>query len=269
MIEISIVIPAYNEQENIPVLYKKLVNILNDLKTSYEIIFIDDGSMATGKAVITMDCDLQDPPDLIPEMIKKWQEGFEIVYTRRQHRSDGFFKKYSAILYYKLLTKFSDIKTSGNIGEFRLIDRKVVEELSLMRERARFLRGMVYWTGFNSYIINYSRPNRIYGRTGFSLLKMVRLAMDSILSFSLLPLRIGLILGLFTFITGFIFLIYISCDTIFFDKIYPLYKWLSVITFIFVGFMFVLIWILGEYIGKIYTESKGRPIYIIRNKENI
>ncbi|MBU0763375.1 MAG: glycosyltransferase, partial [Bacteroidetes bacterium] len=215
----------------------------------------------------TMDCDGQDPPELIPEMIRKWKEGHEIVYARRKYRKDRFLKKYSAILYYRILTRFSDIKIGGNISDFRLIDRVVLEELCGMREKARYLRGMVYWLGFDYVIIDYDRPNRTRGKTGFSLLKMVRLAMNGILNFSLLPLRIGLVLGVITVLLGFFFLIYIACDTLFFEKVYQLYKWLSVITFIFVGFLFVLIWILGEYIGKIYHESKGRPVYVIHKKE--
>ena len=137
-----------------------------------------------------------------------------------------------------------------------------------MPEKTRYIRGMVNWLGYDYSIIDYDRPKRLYGKTGFSLLKMVRLAMSGLLNFSILPLRLGLILGLITIFSGMFFLIYISVDSIFFDKIYPLYKWLSVVTYIFVGFLFVLVWILGEYIGKIYNETKNRPLYIIDKKLN-
>lgn len=224
---------------------------------------------ASGDAVITMDCDLQDPPELIPDMLKKWKEGAEIVYTRRKVRKDKFLKRTTASLYYKLLSRFSDIKIGGDIGDFRLIDKKVHKELINMREKARYLRGMVYWMGYDSAIIDFVRPLRKEGKTGFSLLKMVRLAMHGILNFSLLPLRIGLILGVVTIFTGIFFLIYITIDTLVFDKVYMLYKWLSVVTFLMVGFLFILIWIMGEYIGKIYAESKDRPIYLANRKGNL
>ena len=306
MKDISVVIPVFNEMENIPLIYPEVKKILDDMNASYEIIFVDDGSTdgsyvllkklctldkkvrllrlnrnfgqqaaltagidhARGEAIITMDCDLQDPPSMLPDMHKKWEEGYEVVYMRRQHRKDFFLKKYSALLYYKLLSLFSDLKFEGNVGEFRLIDRKVLTELLQMREKSRYLRGMISWMGFNYTFLNYDRPKRKKGKTGFSLLKMIRLAMHGILNFSLFPLRLGLILGFIVFILGLIFLAYMTLDSLINDVIYPLYKWLSVTTFLFTGLLFIMIWILGEYIGKIYEETKGRPIYIIQDRSN-
>ena len=306
MKDISVVIPVFNEMENIPLIYPEVKKILDDMNASYEIIFVDDGSTdgsyvllkklctldkkvrllrlnrnfgqqaaltagidhARGEAIITMDCDLQDPPSMLPDMHKKWEEGYEVVYMRRQHRKDFFLKKYSALLYYKLLSLFSDLKFEGNVGEFRLIDRKVLTELLQMREKSRYLRGMISWMGFNYTFLNYDRPKRKKGKTGFSLLKMIRLAMHGILNFSLFPLRLGLILGFIVFILGLIFLAYMTLYSLINDVIYPLYKWLSVTTFLFTGLLFIMIWILGEYIGKIYEETKGRPIYIIQDRSN-
>ena len=305
--EISVVIPVFNEAENIPIVYERTKAILKRSGVSREFIFVNDGSSdnslevlkklsdrdysvkyldltrnfgqqaaltagmdySCGKAVITMDCDLQDPPEVISEMIRKWKSGFDTVYTRRRQRNDKFFKKYSALLYYKILDKFSDIKIAGNIGDFRLVSRAVLNELRNMKEKSRYLRGMVAWLGFNYTIVEYDRPERLHGKTGFSLLKMMRLGMAGILNFSLLPLRLGLVIGLFTVITGFAFFAYILFDYLIFNEVYPLYKWLSVITFIFIGFLFILIWILAEYVGQISVEAKGRPIYVIRDKENI
>ena len=305
-VDISVVVPVFNEEENVLVFYKETKKILQSLNRSYEFVFVNDGSTdgslellhqlafkdisvkfidftrnfgqqaaltagmdyANGKAIITMDCDLQDPPELITEMVKKWERKTAIIYARRTKRNDKFFKKYSAILYYKLLNRFSDIKIEGNIGDFRLIDRRVLVALKGMREKGRYLRGMVAWLGYKYEIIDYERPERVLGKTGFSLLKMVRLGMTGILNFSLLPLRLGLVLGLISMLTGFGFLSYISIDTLFFNEVYPLFKWLSVVMFIFIGFLFILVWIMAEYVGQIYNETKGRPIYVVNEQVN-
>ena len=250
MKKLSIVIPVYNESKNILAIHSKLKEICPLTGMEMEIIFVNDGSnddsvrvirelserdsmvklisltrnfgqqaaltagldKATGDAIITMDCDLQDPPELIPEMVKKWKEGHLIVFARRKFRNDRFFKKYTAILYYKLLYKLSQIKIPGNIGEFRLIDRYVLEQLNCMREKTRYLRGMVAWLGFDYAIVDYDRPNRIYGKTGFNFLKMMRLAMSGFLSFSLVPLRLGFLIGIISVFLGTGFLFYIILD---------------------------------------------------------
>jgi dolichol-phosphate mannosyltransferase len=166
------------------------------------------------------------------------------------------------------LEKFSDTEVYGNIGDFRLITRKVLKQLKGMREKSRYLRGMVAWLGFRHAVLDYDRPKRIHGTTGFSLLKMVRLGMAGILNFSLLPIRFGLVIGLLSIFSGTTFLAYITYDTFINNEVYQLYKWLSVITFVFIGFMFILIWILAEYVGQIYNESKNRPIYVVEQEEN-
>jgi len=306
MSDISIIVPVLNEQDNILELVDALKKVLEPLLPDYEIIFVDDASsdhslriikelalentkikfisfsrnfgqqaaitagldFAQGKAIITMDADLQDPPQLIPEMIKAWKAGSEIVLMRREHRNDGFFKRITASAYYYLLNKFSEYKLKDNVGEFRLIDKKVADELRNLKEKTRYLRGMIIWLGYSLTYLNYDRPNRKNGKTGFSLLKMIRLGMNGILNFSLLPLRLALVVGVLVIILGFLFLGYITLDIFLNDVLYPLYKLLSVITFIFTGFLFVLIWIIGEYIGKIYNEVKNRPIYLIREKGN-
>jgi glycosyltransferase involved in cell wall biosynthesis len=303
---ISLVIPVFNEMDNLPLIYPEIKGVLDETGMAYEILFVDDGSSdgsygilkelcredknvrsirlsrnfgqqaaitagldhSRGDAVITMDCDLQDPPSLVPEMIRQWQEGYDVVFMKRQRRDDKFLKKYSALVYYKLLSRFSDIKFEGNVGEFRLIDKKVLMELATMREKSRYLRGMISWMGFRHICLNYDRPKRIKGVTGFSLLKMGRLAMHGILNFSLLPLRLGLFLGLSVILFGVGFLFYMTLDAFINEVVYPLYKWLSVTTFIFTGLLFMMIWILGEYIGKIYEETKDRPIYLIQTRNN-
>lgn len=305
-VDISIVIPVFNEEENIPLMLKELKQVLSKMEMSYECLFVNDGSgdrtlevlkelaakdisvkfldltrnfgqqaaltagldHAKGRAIITMDCDFQDPPELLEKMIQKWAEGALMVCARRSTRNDKFFKKYSALFYYKVLNKFSDIQIAGNIGDFRLVDRRVLVSLKGMREKGRYLRGMVAWLGYKFEVVDYERPERVTGKTGFSLLKMVRLGMTGILNFSLLPLRLGLVLGFISVFVGFGFLCYIAVDTLVFNEIYPLYKWLSVVTFIFVGFLFILVWILAEYVGQIYNEAKGRPIYVVNERES-
>lgn len=307
MTKISIIIPVYNEQENLVELTNSIVQQFKGNKYSYELIFIDDGStdnslaiikklafdnshikylsfsrnfgqqaaltagldFTSGDAIISMDADLQDPPELISEMLKKWREGNDIVFMRRKYRHDGFFKRISANLYYYLLSKFSDKKFRGNVGDFRLISKKVALELKKFHEKSRYIRGIVYWMGYQHTFIDYDRPNRKKGKSNFSLLQMARLGMNGILNFSLLPLRLGLVFGMVIIVLGTLFLLYIAYDSVFNDVIYPLYKWLSVTTFILTGFLFILIWIIGEYIGKIYNEVKDRPIYIIREKGNL
>jgi len=305
-VEYSFVIPAYNEEKNIPLIYEKLNKLMSNISSDYEIIFVDDSSKdsslkilekiskhdkkvkvlsfsrnfghqaaltagmdyAQGNAIITMDCDLQDPPEIISQMIEKWKEGYEVVYARRKNRKDNFFKKYTAIVYYKVLDKFSDVKIPRNVGDFRLVDRNVLEALKGMKERARYLRGLVAWLGFKYTFVDYDRPERINGETNYTLLKMIRLAMDGILNFSLLPLKIGLVLGMLSMFTGGLFILYMLGDLLLHNTEYPLYKWITVVTLIFIGFQFILMWILGEYVGRIYDEAKARPLYVVRHKEN-
>jgi len=227
-------------------------------------------NFASGNMTVTMDCDLQDPPELIVEMMKKHAEGARVVYARRKKREDSFFKKYSAKLYYSILKKVSKMPImEENIGDFRLIDRKVMDELKKMNEKSIYLRGMIAWLGFNYAIIDYDRPLRKHGNSGFSLVKMVGLAMDGILGFSLLPLRLGFFIGLICILAGLFFLGYISYDAIFNHVDYPLYKWLTIALVLLVGFMFILLWVMAEYIGRIFDETKGRPVYVIDSTGNI
>ena len=301
----SLVIPVYNEEANLQELNSEIKQVMSKLNESYEVIYINDGSRdrsllvlrdlvkkdknikflsfsrnfghqaaltagldhAKGQAIISMDSDLQDPPQLLPEMIKKWKQGYEIVYARRKRRHDSFFKKYTALAYYRLLNKFSEVKIPRNVGDFRLIDRKVLDELKGMREKARYLRGMVAWLGFRFTFVDFDRPERKNGKTNYTLTKMARLAMNGILNFSLLPLKLGLFMGLASIFVGIIFLIYMIIDILLNSTIYQLYKWLAVILLIFAGIQFMFLWIIGEYIGRIHNETKDRPLYVIREKK--
>jgi dolichol-phosphate mannosyltransferase len=304
-IDYSVVVPVYNEEGNIGELHKQLSKIFE--KQSWELILVNDSSKdkslaiiknlsekdkavkyisfsrnfghqaaltagmdyAQGKAIITMDCDLQDPPQIIPEMIRKWKAGNYIVYARRKnYRNDNFLKKWGSKMYYGLLDKFSEVKIPRNVGDFRLVDRKVIDQLKNMKEKARYLRGMVAWLGFKYDFVDYQRPDRKHGESGYTFSKLFRLAMEGILNFSLIPLKAGLLLGIVSIFSGSLFLLYMLLDFLINNQVYQLYKWLAVAMLIMMGFLFMLIWILGEYIGRIYDETRGRPLYVLNDKGN-
>lgn len=308
MPNLSIVIPLYNEEKNLSKLNESVLGVLNNLSISWEVVYVNDGSsdntlkkveeLATGNssikvvsltrnfghqaalmagldntnsdAVITMDGDLQDPPDLIPELIKKWNEGFMVVYARRKnYRNDHFLKRWLSMLFYFTLKSLKMSAAPKNVGDFRLLDRRVLAELRHMRERTRYLRGMISWLGFKSAFVDYHRPDREYGKAGYSFSQLIRLAMDGFFSFSRLPLRIGLFLGVISILIGVGFMVYMISDILINGVYYHLYKLLVDVIFIFIGFLFILIWILGEYIGRIYHEVKGRDLYIIHKKINL
>ena len=308
MPKISIVIPVFNEENNIKLLFNDLIINLNNVGLTYEIIFIDDGSkdnsvsileqlvnehdfvkyavlsrnfghqsalkagldIANGDAVITMDCDLQDPAYIVPQLIEEWKKGGEVVYARRKNfRKDNFLKKFATKLHYKLLGRFTEIRIPKNVGDFRLIDRKVLNHLLSLNETTGYIRGMIAWVGFKNSFVDYTRPDRKHGKAGYTFSKLFHLAMEGLLSFSLLPLKFGLIIGLVSIFIGSIFMIYMIGDIIINGVYYQLYKFLVDIIFIFMGLLFIFIWILGEYIGRIFRENKRRPSYIIRYSKNI
>jgi dolichol-phosphate mannosyltransferase len=216
-----------------------------------------------------MDTDLQDPPELIIPMLEKWKQGYQIVYARRIDRKEGFFKRKTAQWYYKFLGYVSDIIIPRNVGDFRLIDKQVLHSIRQCREKSRYLRGMVAWAGFRNTFVDFARPNRTNGATGYSWSKMIRLAFDGLTGFSLFPLKIAAFVGLFVIITGILMFSYITIDAFFFKVNYPLFKWLVTVIYIFMGVQFLLLWIIGEYIGRIFEQQKGRPLYIVESTLNI
>jgi len=306
--KVSIIIPIYNEEGNIKKLYETLYPILESLNFyRFELIFVNDGSKdsslrllkeiarrdsrikvlsfsrnfghqmalsagydyADGEAIITMDADMQDPPELICALLQKWENGFNIVYARRSDRSDSFLKKCTAHIYYKLLDAVSDVSIPRNVGDFRLIDKKVAQELKQSREKSPYLRGLVAWTGFSHTFIDFKRPNRNQGITGYTWKKMFKLAFDGLTGFSLFPLKIAAFMGMFVIGTGVAMFTYITIDALMFKVHYPLFKWLVTIIYIFMGIQFLLLWLIGEYIGRIFEQQKGRSLYIIDEKINV
>ncbi len=305
---ITFVIPAYKEEKNVPLLYEELIASLQKIqeKYDYEIIFINDGSpddtwpeiqkltkkdknviwinlsrnfwhqgaltagysKANWDAIISMDADMQDPINVAFEMLKKWEEGNKIVYARRKKRNDGFVKKYSAIVYYKILSLVSDTQIPRNVGDFRLIDKKVLKEFLKLEEKDRYIRGIFAWMGFKIAFVDFERPERIHGETGYTWKKMLKLAMDGILNFSMAPLKVGLILWIMMICFSLGFHIYMIFDTFINHQIYPLYKWLIVTIFGVMGLQFIFMWIMGEYIWRMYNETRNRPNFIISDIEN-
>lgn len=298
---ISIVLPVFNEAKNIIPMYEKLTEILAQLNYPYEILFVNDGSEddtlliikeisskdkqvkrisftrnfghqaaiiaglnnANGDAIITMDCDFQDPPEIIPEFVKKWEQGNKIVYGRRTSRKDKFFKKTSAKLYYKLLNFSSEVKMPDNIGDYRLIDKSVFRMVRENNISTEYLRGLIPWFGYKYDIVNYERPIRKLGKTNFSLIKMLRFGLQGLLSFSIMPLRLGLLVGISVILSGVIFLSYLLFNFLINEEFYKLLEWLAAFSYILIGFLFVLIWILAEYIFSVSNKTKGMPMYII------
>lgn len=301
----SVVVPVFNESAVLPLFYertKKTMDTLGD----YELVFINDGSrdnsldllrsfaakdksvrvvsfsrnfghqaavsagmaISNGDAVVIIDCDLQDPPELIPDMVKKWQDGADIVYGRRiKRKGDSLLKKVTANLFYKTIRLLGGQYIPANTGDFRLIDRKVCNLLCSMPERSRFLRGMAAWAGFKAEPIDFVRDERAAGKTGYSVKKMLKLAGDGITAFSDKPLKIPLVFGIVLFMLSFAYFI---IGIVFFClEIWPLIHTLFALVFMLISILFISLGIFGLYLGRIYEEAKARPLYVIDEKINL
>ena len=305
MKKISVVIPMYCEEEVVDICYKRVVNNLKKLsdKYSYEIIFINDGSKdstlkilkkiasnddnvkiisfsrnfghqaavtagirnVTGDAIIIMDADLQDPPELFEGMIEKWEEGYEVVYGKRKTREgESIFKLLTARMFYNTLNKLSEIEIPKDTGDFRLVDRKVIDVIASLPEHNKFLRGLFSWVGFSQYAYEYNRVNRVAGKTKYPFKKMFKLATDGILSFSAKPLKVVGAIGFFSVIVSILILVYSIVSFVFkLNSLTP--GWTSIMcTMTFIGgIILISLGMIGEYIARIYEESLGRPEYII------
>lgn len=306
---ISIVVPMYYEEKVADECYKRLKKVMDDNEINYEFIFVNDGSKdktfeilnkiaeedkdtkiisfsrnfghqiavtagvdkAKGDAVVVIDADLQDPPELIPKMIDLWNDGYKVVYAKRKKRKgESFFKLLTAGMFYRILDKMTDIDIPLDTGDFRLMDRDVVNVLKTMNERNRFVRGMVSWVGFKQTPIEYERDERFAGETKYPLKKMIKFASDGIISFSAKPLKIMGSLGMFCVSISLIIFLYALIRKLAND-INVVSGWASIMTAVtFLGGVQLLsISVLGEYIGRIYDESKGRPLYVIEKEVNM
>ncbi len=304
---VSVVIPVFNEEQNIAPLIDQVKAALDTF--SYELIFVDDGSTdntakvikqhassdkniklisfvrnfghqtaltagyvaAKGNCVISIDADLQDPPELINEMIEEWRKGFKIVYAKRTARDESLFKRFTADLFYKLINSLSDTPIPQEVGDFRLLDQEVVKLINSLPEKSRFLRGLVAWGGFPSTYVSFARKKRAAGNTHYTLSKMLNFALDGIVSFSTKPLKIASYIGFFASILGFVGIAYALYRRFFLPHEYWVTGWtaLFVAVVFFGGIQLLTIGIIGEYIGKIYREVQGRPTFLVKDKVNL
>lgn len=307
MVKYSVVVPAFNEQEVLEETYRRLTEVMEQTNESYEIIFINDGSRdrtyeiaeaicqrdshiklinfsrnfghqiavtagmeySSGQAIVIIDADLQDPPHIILEMIKKWKEGYDVVYGQRLKREgETFFKKFSAKCFYRILNKMTSMQIPVDTGDFRLIDRKVCDVMNSIQEKNRYVRGLVTWVGFKQTAVEYKRESRFAGETKYPLKKMIKLATDAILSFSYKPLRLAGLVGGTLSVCSFIYLIVVIIQKLFTDTTQPGWASLFAVILFFNGVSLILHSITGEYVGRIYEETKNRPLYIVRDTLN-
>jgi glycosyltransferase involved in cell wall biosynthesis len=301
----SVVVPMYNEEESLPVLYKRIVDAMETTGEPWEFVLVDDGStdrtadlmrglaekdqrvrpvifarnfgqqsavkagldFTRGDAVVIIDADLQDPPEVIHQLIEKWREGYEVVYAQRTVREgETFFKKLTASLFYRLINRITDINLPLDTGFFRLLDRRVVDEINRLTEHHRFFRGLSIWVGFKQVAVPYRREARYAGETKYPLRKMLKLAMTAITGFSYFPLQVATYLG---FISSGISIIVIPVVIVM--RLMGNQAFLgqasTLIAVLFLGgVQLIFLGILGEYIGRIYDEVRNRPLYIVREK---
>ncbi|MEI7769585.1 MAG: glycosyltransferase family 2 protein, partial [Chloroflexales bacterium] len=296
------VFPAFNEQENLPALYARLLGALDPLGVSYEIVFVNDGSRdrtlpmlqqlsaadprvlvidlarnfghqiaisagldhARGRAVIIMDGDLQDPPEVLPEFIAKWREGHDVVYAVRAQRKEGPLKRAAYTLFYRLLKQVSSIDIPLDAGDFCIMDRRVVDLLSGMPERNRFVRGIRSWVGLDQVGLAYERHARHAGRPKYTLSRLIYLALDGLISFSYLPLRMISLAGLGVSLMSILIAIFYTIQKLTVGLSPPGFATLVVAIFFLSGIQLITIGVIGEYVGRIFEEVKGRPLYVVR-----
>lgn len=304
---ISVITPFYNEEQVIHNFFTRIIPILDSLNYSYEIVCVNDGSNdgtlsilieyatqnsqikvidlsrnfgkeaaltaalnnASGDAVIPIDSDLQDPPELIPKMVQLWSEGAEVVLARRSDRlADSWLKRTSAALFYKLHNSMSNSRIPDNVGDFRLMDRAVVDAVCALPETCRFMKGIFAWAGFRTITIDYVRESRVAGHTKFNGWKLWNFALEGITSFSTAPLRIWLYLGMVISFISFLYACTIIIKTIYFGVQLPGYASLMASILFLGGIQLIGIGVLGEYVGRTYMETKSRPIYVVRKIYN-
>jgi polyisoprenyl-phosphate glycosyltransferase len=302
MVGLSIVLPIFNEELVIPELYRRLTQVMERNQETYELIFVNDCSTdrslehlrdlarrdarvrilhfsrnfghqiaitagmdhSQGQAVILMDADLQDPPEVLPDLIAKWREGYDVVYAvRTQRAGEGFVKRGTAALFYRLLQRISGVDIPPDTGDFRLLSRQAVDALGTLRERHRFLRGMSRWIGFRQAAVPFARDPRFAGETKFSFRKMLAFAFDGIVSFSFAPLQLATYLGFGASLVSFCYILYAIGLKFFTDRWVTGWASLMVAVLFIGGVQLITLGIIGEYIGRIYEEIKQRPLYLI------
>ena len=300
---LSIVVPFHNEEAVVDAFFDRLEHVLSDLTPAYEIVCIDDGSRdgtlsalqrrqqrnaririlelsrnfgkdaaisagldhARGKAVVFIDSDLQDPPELIPAMFAEWLKGADVVYARRRRRRcDGFVKRFTAWAFYRIYNAIADVPMPADTGDFRLIDRKVADALRQLPERTRFMKGLFAWVGFRQVSVEYDRPGRAGGRTKWNLWKLWNFALDGLTAASTVPLRIWSYVGFLIALASFLYATFIVVRTLVFGVDVPGYASLMTVILFLGGLNILAMGILGEYLGRVHRETLRRPLYIVR-----
>lgn len=296
----SIIIPCYNEQEVLRETHRRMTRVMQGMGESYELIYVNDGSRdktgeiledicredaharavmfarngghqiavsagldyAAGDAIVIIDADLQDPPEVIPQMAARWKQGAQVVYGQRKKRDgETFFKKFTASMYYKTINKLTGGMVPRDTGDFRLVDRQVADVIRSMPEHARFLRGMFAWAGFKQEALLYDRDKRFAGETHYPLKKMLKLAADGVFSFSVMPLKAAWLCGLGWILLGCL-LAFVLLMCLLFHVQGGLW-WLAALLMVLTGNVLMCIGIAGEYIGRIYDDVRGRPLYVV------
>jgi len=305
---VTIIIPAYNEEESLPMLFDRVTALINSIDNyEFEVLFVDDGSKdntlelikkqrekdarfsyvtfsrnfgketamiagldyALGDAVIFIDADLQDPPELIPELIKWWEQGYDDVYAKRRSRKgETWLKKWTSTMYYKILQSLTSVEIQKDTGDFRLLDRRCVNALRLMRETGRNSKSMFSWIGYKKKEILYDRDPRIAGKTKWNYKKLIDLAIDGITSFTTSPLRISTILAIPTFLALLIYFIYVIIKCFTYNIAIQAFQAIILLVLFFSGINIMLFGIIGEYLGRIFNESKHRPLYLVDEYNN-
>jgi len=300
--ELSIVLPVYNEQENVDEVYDRLRAVVEREASDFEIIFVDDGSgdqsvfklaelqkkdqrvivvelarnfghqvaitagldFARGRGVVVMDADLQDPPEVLPQFIAKWREGYDVVYAIREHRKEGWLKRTSYKVFYRLLRRISNIEIPLDAGDFCIMDRKIVELLKTMPERSRFVRGIRSWVGFNQIGLPFERHARHAGTPKYTVRRLMLLALDGLISFSYVPLRVITALGLSVSFLSLGLAVFFFVKKLLYGLSPPGYASIIVSIFFLAGIQLVTLGVIGEYVGRIFEEAKRRPMYVLR-----
>lgn len=301
---ISVVVPVYNEKDNLDEFYSRMVKVIESLQIPVKVIFVNDGSSddtlerianiannderfalinlsrnfgkelamtagldnAPGDAVIVIDADLQEPPELIPELIEKWRQGFDVVYAVRKTRGkEPFLKTVAAYMFYRVMKKISKIEIPIDTGDYRLMSRRAVKGLLKLREHHRFMKGLFAWIGYKQTGVYYERDPRFGGESSFNMWKLWNFAIDGITSFSFVPLQLSSFMGIVIATLSVLFAIYILIETLFFGNSVPGYPSLMVAVLFLGGVQLISLGIIGEYIARIYGESKHRPLYFIQD----
>lgn len=304
---LTLVLPIYNEEDVIPELHARLQAFLGTFDFAIEVLFVNDGSrdrsmdllrgiaagepryrvlsfarnfghqaaitagvdFARGEAVVVMDADLQDPPEVVHQMVARWREGYDVVYGRRRSREgESWFKLLTARWFYRVFAMMIPIEVPLDAGDFRLMSRRVIVALRSLREAHRFVRGMVAWVGFRQIDVAYDRPGRFAGETKYPLRKMLRFALDGITSFSVLPLRFSTYLGIGMNLASLGVVLWALLSKFAFERTVPGWTFIVVLVAVFSGVQLLMIGILGEYVGRIYEEVKRRPLYIVADTVN-